>query len=85
MFKAESNIVTDQGTIPNGETFNPDHYKLAAKDIERWISIGLVSRVESEDRLTVKQAEPAVEDSTESDSSEVDSDDHRKQPRKGTK
>ena len=85
MFKAESNIVTDQGTIPNGETFNPDHYKLAAKDIERWISIGLVSRVDSENRLTVQQEEPAVEESTEADHSGVDADDRRKQPRKATK
>lgn len=79
MLKAESNIVTDQGTIPNGVTFNPDHYKLAAKDIERWISIGLVSRVDS------GPEKPAVEDSTEADSSVVDTDDRRKQPRKATK
>ena len=84
MFKAESNIVTEHGTIAKGETFNPDHYQIARKDLERWLSIGLVSRVKSV--VKDKEGDGTPDDTTPApESSVVDADDRRKSARKAGK
>ena len=67
MLKAETNIVTGAGVILSGESFNPDTYKMPKKEVERLISIGAVSQGKSE-----------REKDTATDTSAVDTDDHRK-------
>jgi len=70
-FKAESNIVTAAGVIHAGESFNPDTYKMPRKEVERLISIGVVTRGASERKPA------SLEKGAEDPASAVDSDDRR--------
>ena len=60
-YKAESNIVTAHGTIANGESFNPDTYKMPKEEVERLISIGVVSRGKSETERAAQEKAKAAE------------------------
>lgn len=44
MLRAETNIITEYGTIPAGEAFNPDKFRMPKEEVERLIGIGSVSR-----------------------------------------